>query len=521
MILFFSFIAIALLAVLVSRTMFHSRQLHVDQDVNHIEFSIEDAVHRLSKAIQFETISNQNPADIQGDEFTRMHDFLRTEFPIIHSQLKLEVINHYSLLYTWTGSDPKLKPMMLTCHLDVVPVEPGTESDWEHPPFQGKITETHVYGRGTMDVQSGVLGILEAVENLLLRGFVPERTVYLGFGHDEEIDGEFGAQEISRILKDRGIELEFLLDEGLPVVEQLFTGHSTPIAFVAVAEKGYLSLELTCEASGGHSSVPQGLTAIAQLSSAVHRLEQNPMPAKVDKLVKSSLVGMIPGLSYPFRFVFANIWFFQLMLKRILTGRPETDATLRTTTATTIFESGMKENLIPTLARAVVNFRIHPNDTVEDVVRHVERTINDPTISVRKLNGYINPSAISSPDTLSYQLLADSIRQTFPGVSVSPSLMIGATDARHYADLTTHIYRFFPLRANQDDLDRVHGTNERISIENYREIIQFYARFILNTAITEPLRKIDNSKIFYSELRSGKHIKSTYQTGTSKSVGIS
>jgi carboxypeptidase PM20D1 len=114
----------------------------------------------------------------------------------------------------------------------------------------------------------------------------------LGFGHDEEIDGEFGAQEISRVLIDRGIELEFLLDEGLPVVEQLFTGLSTPVAFVAVAEKGYLSLELTCEANGGHSSVPQGLTAIAQLSNAIYKLEQNPMPAKVDKLVKSSLVGI-------------------------------------------------------------------------------------------------------------------------------------------------------------------------------------------------------------------------------------
>ena len=518
MILFFSFVAIALLAVLISRTMFHSRQLHIDQDVNHIEFPIEDAIYRLSKAIQFETVSNQNPADIQGDEFTRMHAFLAAEFPMIHKQLELEVVNHYSLLYTWKGTNPDLKPMMLTCHLDVVPIEPGTESDWEHPPFQGKITDTHVYGRGTMDVQSGVLGILEAVENLLMRGYEPERTIYLGFGHDEEIDGEFGAQEIARILKERGVELEFLLDEGLPVVEQLFTGISTPVALVAVAEKGYLSLELSCEASGGHSSVPQGLTAIAQLSNAIQKLEQNPMPAKVDKLVKSSLVGMIPGLSYPFRFVFANIWFFQLMLKRILTGRPETDATLRTTTATTIFESGMKENLIPTLARAVVNFRIHPNDTVEDVIRHVERTINDPNISVKKLNGYINPSAISRPDSPNYQLLADSIRQTFPGVSVSPSLMIGATDARHYAELSPNIYRFFPLRANQDDLDRVHGTNERISIDNYREIIQFYARFILNTASVEPIKKIDNSKIFYSELRSKNKVK-TYHPGKGKPVG--
>lgn len=501
MYLFIGLIVLALISVLVSRTVFHSRTKKTDLNFDNIEFPIQDAVHRLSRAIQFETVSNQNPNDIPGDEFTRMHAFLKREFPLIHKHLDREIINHYSLLFTWKGSNSNLKPMMLTCHLDVVPVEPGTEGDWEHPPFQGKITDTHIYGRGTMDVQSGVMGILEAVENLLLRGYEPERTIYLGFGHDEEIDGEFGAREIATVLKDRGVELEFLLDEGLPVVEQLFSANSTPVAFVAVAEKGYLSLELTCESTGGHSSVPQGKTAIAQLSQAINQLEENPMPANVDKLVKSSLIGMIPGLSYPFRFVFANIWLFQLALKKILTGRPETDATLRTTTATTIFESGIKENLIPTMARAVVNFRIHPNDTVDDVIRHVERTINDPNISINKLNGYINPSPISNPNTKNYEILSKTIRQVFPGISVSPSLMIGATDARHYTELTSNIYRFFPLRANQDDLDRVHGTNERILIDNYKEIIQFYARFILNSASVNPIRRIDNNPLFYSDIK--------------------
>lgn len=502
MLYFLSFTLVVFVFVVASRTAFHSRRHKFDGDYENIDVRIDDAVQRLSKAIQFETISNQNPIEFKGEEFTRMHNFLKREFPLVHAHLTREIINNYSLLYCWEGKRPDLKPIMLTCHLDVVPVEPGTECDWTHPPFQGKITDTHIYGRGTMDVQSGVLGILEATEALLERGYEPDRTIYLAFGHDEEIDGEFGAQEIGRILKERGVELEFMLDEGLPVVEQLFTGLKCPIAFVAVAEKGYLSLELSCEANGGHSSVPQGMTAIAQLGNAIRKLEQNQMPAKVDKLVKNSLVGMIPGLSYPFRVIFANIWIFQLALKRILTGRPETDATLRTTTATTIFESGMKENLIPTMARAVVNFRIHPNDSVEDVLHHVKRTIDDKNIKITKLNGYINPSEISNPANINYKILAETIRQVFPGVSVSPSLMIGATDARHYSDLTENIYRFFPLRANQDDLDRVHGTNERILISNYKEIIQFYARFILNTASVVPVRNINTNTIFYTRLRS-------------------
>lgn len=495
-----SFITLVLISIVASRTVFHSRKYKFESDFESVDLSIPDAVRRLSRVIQFETVSNQNPDDIPGDEFTRMHAFLKREFPLVHAHLTREVVNNYSLLFTWKGKREDLKPIMLTCHLDVVPVEPGTEADWDHPPFQGKVTDTHIYGRGTMDVQSGVMGILEAAEALLAHGYQPDRTVYLGFGHDEEIDGEFGAREISRILQERGVELEFLLDEGLPLVEQLFTGLKIPIALVAVAEKGYLSVELSCEASGGHSSVPQGITAIGRLSDAIRKLEQNPMPAKVDKLVKSSLVGMIPGLSYPFRIVFANIWMFQLALKRILMGRPETDAAMRTTTATTIFESGMKENLIPTQARAVVNFRLHPNDTVDDVLRHVERTIKDPTIRIAKLDGYINPSPISSPKNPNFKLLTDTIRQVFPGVSVSPSLMVGATDARHYQNLTENVYRFFPLRATQDDLDRVHGTNERISIENYAEIIQFYARFILNTASSMPVRNIKTNPLNYPRL---------------------
>lgn len=480
MVFAYSIALLTFIGVIIFWTLFHSRRVYVAPYYGRIQIDIAEAVARLSRVIQFKTISNDSVQHIDGDEFKAMHDYIEESFPLIHQYLKKEVINEFSLLYTWEGSNPELKPMMLTCHLDVVPVEPGTEKDWEFPPFQGQVTDEYVYGRGTMDVQSGVMAILEATEALLKQGATPERTIYLGFGHDEEIDGEFGAREISALLEQRGVSLEFLVDEGLPVVSQLIKGVNSPVALVGVAEKGYLSIELTAESDGGHSSVPQGKTAIAKLGEAINKLENNPMPARIDPLARSTFYALAAAMPVPFRFIFANIWFFKGLLKRVLTSIPHTDASIRTTTAATIFESGVKDNLIPTLARAVVNFRLHPSDTIDDVVNHVRKTIQNPEISIVCRSGFINPSKVSDTKCVAYETVRKSIREIFPEVTVTPSLMVGATDARHYANISERIYRFSPLRASQDDLDRVHGTNERISIHNYTEMIQFYSRLLVH-----------------------------------------
>lgn len=473
----------AFIVFVLARTILYTGRNRLIQPVEKDDIPIDDAVRRLSRAIQFETVSMQSPTEINGEAFTEMHLFLEKEFPLIHSQLKREVINHYSLLFTWRGSNSELKPVMLTSHLDVVPVEPGTETEWEHPPFAGNVSDNYIWGRGAMDVQCGVMAILESVEWLLANGYQPERTTYLGFGHDEEIDGEYGASSIGLILKERGVELDFLLDEGPPIVEELMDMLKGPVALVAVAEKGYLSVELSVETEGGHSSVPQGLTSIALLSEAIHKLEKNPMPARIDGLVKEMLQSLGSRMSITYRIVMANIWLFQRVIKDHLSKLPETSAVLRTTGAATMFESGMKENVLPTQARAVINFRLHPSDSIAGVIDHVRKTINDPRIQIRKMHGHIEPSRLSDVHSGHYKTLRRTIREVFPEVTVSPALMIGATDARHYAALTPNIYRFLPLRATRSDLDRVHGTNERLSIGNYEEMIQFYIQLLRNTSV--------------------------------------
>ncbi len=470
------------IAVLLIRTLRYTRHHGEKNRIVPGDFDIDEAAERLSEAITYETVSTQETEGFNQDAFLQMHKFLESSFPHIHQKLKREVINEYSLLYTWQGKTAHLNPVMYTCHIDVVPIEPGTEQDWEHPPFEGKIAEGYIWGRGAMDVQGGVLAIMEAVEHLLESGYEPERTIYLGFGHDEEVDGQHGAHAIGELLKGRGVELEFLLDEGTPIVHEILPDLHSPVALVAVAEKGYLSLELSTIAEGGHSSVPQGLTSIAVLSEAIHKLENNPIKGKVDGLVKRTMESIGPQMPFLYRIVMANLWLFRGLVKRELDRMPATKAAMSTTIATTIFESGVKENVLPTQARAVVNFRIHPNDTIESVTNHVRNAINDSRIEIRELIGSINPSSVSDVEDPAFKLLRKTIKNVFPEVVVAPTLMVGATDARHYAGLTKNIYRFIPLRAEESDLDRVHGTNERLSKHNYHEMIFFYSKLIKRSA---------------------------------------
>jgi carboxypeptidase PM20D1 len=471
--------------IILTRTIMFTQKARVPRDIVIDSLDVVGALQRLTRAIQFQTVSTQNQTGFNAGEFLAFHKFIEDSFPLVHKHLEREVINGYSLLYTWRGQNENLKPVMFTSHIDVVPVEPGTEGDWEYPPFSGFNTGQHIYGRGTMDVKCGVMSILEAVEWQLANGYRPARTIYLGFGHDEEVDGIEGAKKIGEVLRSRGVELDYLLDEGLPIAHNLLSETQEPVALVAISEKGYLSLELSVESEGGHSSVPQGFTAIAVLSNAIHKLESNPLKGDINGIMRNTFESMAPRLPIMYRSFIANLWLFRKLFQIKLSALPATNAALRTTTATTIFDSGVKENLIPTQAKAVVNFRIHPNDSIASVINHVRRVINEPRINIRTLDGYIEPSPVSNVDSKYYKMLRVTIRQIFKDVSVSPSLMIAATDARHYTHLTKNVYRFSPLRSEASDLDRVHGTNERISVTNYADMIRFFIQMMRNTAVVK------------------------------------
>ena len=475
MILFF-------VVVLVRAALFTSKQPSVEP-AQPIRMDANQASERLAGAIRIPTVSYQDQSRINHQTFLAFHDYLEQSFPRVHETLRREVVGGYSLLYTWKGTKEELKPILLLAHMDVVPVEPVTKTDWTYPPFEGRIADGYVWGRGAMDMKVAVSGILEAVEALLAEGFVPRRTIYLAFGHDEEIEGEAGAVPMAALLKSRNVEPEYILDEGLIITDRIVPSTSVPVALVGIAERGYLSLELSSRCETGHSYAPPPQTCIGIISAAISNLEQHPLGASVDGPIKLMFDYVGPEMSLPNRMVFANLWLFRGLVQKRLASAPATNAAIRTTGAATVIQGGIKENVLPASATAVVNFRIRPGDSVEHVAEHVRQVIADPRVTIIALPFSREPSAVSNVDSASFRLLLSTIRQVFPETVAAPSLVTAATDSRHYPSLTNNIYRFLPLRMGVGDLGRIHGTNERVSIENYAEIIQFYAQLIRNSDV--------------------------------------
>ena len=472
---------VVLASVVLARGIFFAcRQLEVERPTTVLVDAMAPA-ERLAEAIQFKTISHQDPGGFNPQAFLDFHRFLERAFPKVHRTLTREVVNEHSLLYTWKGTSSESKPILLMAHLDVVPVDPGTEGEWVQPLFSGRIGDGYIWGRGSMDLKVSVLGILEAVELLLSQGFQPTRTIYLAFGHDEEIGGQQGAVKIAALLKSRGVRLDYVLDEGLPVGHGLIPGVPVPVAMIGIAEKGYLTIELTVAGTGGHASMPPTHTAIGTLSAAIQRLESNPMPAGITEPVRQTFSCVGPEMSFTRRMLLANLWLSEPIVNRQLAASPATNALLRTTGAVTMVQGGTKENVLPAEAKAIVNFRVLPGDTLASVTEHVRRVINDTTVTVKTLKA-VEPSPVTPTDSETFRTLARTIRQVIPEVVVAPGLLVAGTDSKHYLPLTEATYRFLPIRLTGEDLQRIHGTNERIAIDNYAEVISFYAQLIRNSA---------------------------------------
>jgi len=446
--------------------------------VHDVEVDAMGAAGRLAGALRFETVSHQDAAQVDAAAFAGLRDYLEQAFPRAHARLQREVVADRSLVFTWSGSEPALLPVLLLSHLDVVPVEPGSEAAWQQPPFGGVIEGGFVWGRGALDDKAGVVGILEAIEVLLARDVSPRRTLVLAFGHDEEAGGR-GAQAVAARLKAAGRRFEFVLDEGMAILDGLVPGVTRPVALVGIAEKGYATLRLQAQASGGHSSMPPSDSAIGILSRAIVRLEARPMPVRFDHLAEQRLMTLAPELSFPRRLVLANLWLFRPLVVRALASTPATSAMLRTTTAVTMLSAGVKENVLPSRASALVNFRILPGDTIAGVLGHVRRAISDPRVEIALAGEHsAEPSPISSTQTPGFEAIARAVREVSPEAVVAPGLVLGATDARHYQALSDCVYRFLPVRLGPDDVARVHGSNERIAIEDYRRAVRIYIQLL-------------------------------------------
>lgn len=433
---------------------------------------------RLAGALRLQTVSRED-RPVAAAELRALHAYLRATFPAVHGALQVETVGELSLLYTWPGQEATARPYLLLAHQDVVPVEAASESKWTHPPFAGTVEGGFIWGRGTLDDKGSVLAILEAVESLVRAGFKPRRTLYLAFGHDEELSGLRGAQQIAAQLKERGVRLDFVLDEGMVITDGLVPGARQPVALIGLAEKGYVSLALTVSAPGGHSSLPPPHTAVGVLSRAVRRVEDHPFPTDLRPPASELFDYIGPDLGGPLRFVFTNLWLLRPILLWQLGQQPTSAAMLRTTTAVTMFEGGPKDNVLPQRARAVINFRVLPGDTTTQVAERVRRIIDDPQVELQPIAASrTEPTPVSSSSSASFRALASTIRTVFPQVLAGPTLMVGQTDSRHFAAIADNTYRFMPVTLRADDLERIHGTDERIGLKAYAGAVRFYEQLV-------------------------------------------
>ncbi|MCX8066034.1 MAG: M20 family peptidase [Candidatus Hydrogenedentes bacterium] len=445
-----------------------------------ISLDEEKISHNLSKAIQIKTISHQDKEKTNWEEFNKFIRFLEDTFPNAHSTLKREIINSYALLFTWEGKQPAISPTLLIAHYDVVPAEESTEHLWKYPPFSGAIAEGFVWGRGTLDVKCNVIGIMEAVEFLIKQGFTPKRTILISFGHDEEVGGRDGALAVATTLKSRGIIPEFSLDEGMAITKGIIPGIATPVALIGIAEKGYLSLELSVTTSGGHSSNPPRETTIGTLAKAILAIERNPMPAKVAGPIRIMLEKLAPYMDFEMRLVCSNLWLFSPFLKYAFENIPSANAGIRTTFAPTLFHAGEKENVLPSHASAVVNVRMLPGDSKDKVIAYIKDIIKDPMVKIKEYSPEKTDEAspISDINSEGYEIISQTIKQVWGDIPIAPSLTLGGTDSANYKDTVRHLYRFQPLKFTQEELNLIHNINERIEIKNYLKAIEFYIRLI-------------------------------------------
>ncbi len=462
-----------LIALLVVRTLSFGTTSGESQQYDNIALDSQLISQHLSQAVQFQTVSQQNQADIDYAQFSAFVDWLALTYPQVHEQLELIRINEFTLLYKWQGQDASLAPVLLSGHYDVVPVIPGTESAWTHSPYAGVIDDTHIWGRGTLDDKSGVIGMLEALSYLVQQDFNPQRTIYVAATHDEEIGSVKGAGGIVEWMTANNVRPQWSLDEGSFVLNGLIPGVNKPVASINVAEKGYLNLELKVASEGGHSSMPKGHTAVGILSSAVHNLQNSPLQSSLSGISGHMFDQLTPHMPFVEKLLFANKWLFSGLIESKLSQSAAGNAMLRTTIAPTMFEGSVKANILPINASAIVNFRLHPKDTVDSVVAHVKQAIGDERVQVEVLTGSA-ASKVSNHEANGFQQIASAAKHVHGEVVVTPGLTLAATDSRQYAKIAEDNYRFNPMSIHKEDVAGFHGTNERLSIDNMVKATEFY-----------------------------------------------
>ncbi len=434
-----------------------------------------DAIAHMSKAIQLPTETPNDSFKFDTTTFLAYREFLETSYPLIHQNLPRTIIDSFNYIYEWKGTDTSILPMVLMAHYDVVPVEASAVKLWHAKPYGGEIKDDYIWGRGVLDDKSSMISILEATEAQLKAGFHPKQTIYLCFGADEESSG-YGAIAVTKYFEKQHKRFDIVVDEGGEISTESNKNIKHPIASIGVGEKGYVTLILTAQKEGGHSSVPGEATAIDILSNAVVKAKAKQMPLRLIAPIKS-YIERISSYNEDFiqKMKQSNLWLFKGSILNEMSEEPHSNALVRTTIVPTVFNSGVRDNVIPTFATAYLNSRILPGETPNDVKAFVEKTIDDTNIKVTIYPNYQTmPSPTTDINSKAFKRIEQAINSIVADVVVAPMLMVGATDSRNYRSLSNGVINFTPITNGKG----YHGIDERMQISDFKKCFNFYTLLI-------------------------------------------
>ncbi len=460
------------LLVILIRTLLFRPKAQPPVDTAPVEFDREGSVEALRRLVRCRTVSCNDPAREDEEEFEKLHALLPTLYPRVFAACQVHRLPHRALLIRWPGAGEG-DPAVLMAHYDVVP---AGEEGWEKPPFEGILEDGVLWGRGTLDTKVTFSGILCAANALLERGFTPRRDVYFAFSGGEEVAGP-GAGVIVDWFRERGLTPAFVLDEGGAVVEKVFPGVSAPCGLIGIAEKGMINARFTARSQGGHASAPKPHTPVGILAQACCRIENRPFPAHVEGPARQMFDTLGRHSGFGYRLLFANLWCFSWVLDLLAKKQGgEMNALLRTTVAFTQMQGSPARNVIPPEAAMVANLRLNPRDTVASALARLQKLAGD-RVTVTALEGN-DPSRVSRTDCPGWETVASAVASTWPGCLVAPYLMVQCSDSRHWGALSDRVYRFSAMALSAQERATIHGNNERIPVPTVHRAVEFFIRLL-------------------------------------------
>ncbi|MBB4807828.1 carboxypeptidase PM20D1 [Chryseobacterium defluvii] len=463
----------------------------------------DSAVLRLSGGIKIPTVSTGELGSFDYMTFDAFKEYLKTSYPLVYQKTENYEINKHGLVFRLKGSKPGLEPILFLSHMDVVPPgNAGVKNNeqnvfrpndqplpavkkiaeyWDYAPFSGAVANGRIYGRGAIDMKGMLFSLMESMNNLIRKGYVPQRDIYLAFGFDEEVGGIKGAAQIAGYFKKQGLVFDAVYDEGGLILEKgSIKGISSDIAVIGCAEKGFLSARIKVKGLGGHSSMPPMESAIGKAAVIMQRLENDQMKPMITPLIKEFFDNVGGAMPFANRLAIANQWLLKPVLLSQLTKNNSTNALVRTTTALTMMKGSDGPNVLSPEVEFVVNFRLLPGNTVKDVKEHIAKATEGFDVEVEEIDNTKEASMVSSTNTKAFHCIEDAIREIHPDAVITPYLTIAATDAYKYQIVSKNIYRFMPVKINDLEKQSIHSTNEYISIENYMKMIHYFEYMMKN-----------------------------------------